>query len=70
MNIEFPESYPMAGGDGAHSYAQNSKYQVLFFSFLYTWFFFFFFFNICTVVFPILSVHLPLARKKHMPING
>jgi len=43
MNIEFPESYPMAGGD---------------------------FFNICTVVFPILSVHLPLARKKHMPING
>jgi len=61
MNIEFPESYPMAGGDGAHSYAQNSKYQVLFFSFLYTWFFFFF---------PILSVHLPLARKKHMPING
>jgi hypothetical protein len=44
MNIEFPESYPMAGGDGAHSYAQNSKYQVLFFSFLYTWFFFFFFF--------------------------
>jgi hypothetical protein len=28
---EFPESYPMHGGQGAYSYAQNSKYQVPFF---------------------------------------
>ncbi|XP_059441028.1 loganic acid O-methyltransferase-like [Corylus avellana] len=27
MNNEFPESYPMTGGLGAYSYAQNSKYQ-------------------------------------------
>lgn len=26
-NNEVPESFPMSGGDGAYSYAQNSKYQ-------------------------------------------
>jgi hypothetical protein len=33
---EFPQSYPMNGGVGVNSYAQNSKYQVSFFIYLCT----------------------------------
>jgi hypothetical protein len=35
---EFPESYPMNEGDGAYSYAQNSRHQVSFSIFILFYF--------------------------------